>query len=130
MPSALRPFSRYLFGLHILNGWVVMAGVLSAALISSALLGQQAAIVAMTGALCVSIADVPSPTRHKFWELGIAAVLAATSSLLGGLAAHNEVSLGLMVLSLCFVSAMCTAYGRKAMPNAFSILLAMFMTLG
>ncbi len=134
MPRSMRPFfrslPRYLFGLHILNGWVVAGGVLSAALISMAALGQQAGIVAMTGALCVSIADVPSPTRHKIWELGIAALLAAIASMLGGLASHNEVLLGVAVASLCFFSAMMTAYGRKALPNSFAPLLALFLTLG
>lgn len=120
---------RAIFDHYAYSGFTVAVGVLAVTLAGYLASGLELAAGMALGAICVSINDVPTPARHKFLEtlaglvLGTLVVLAVTYS------RHHAWLLGTAVLLVSFVSAMITAYGRKAVPLSFSIFFTMVLSL-
>lgn len=129
-PSA--PLQKILFSQHFYNGLSVGGGVMGAVFLAYLASGGDLAITAgmASGAVCVSIADIPSPARHKRYELLAALVFSVLATLAVGFARHSLWTLGIAVLVLSFFTALANAYGKKAMPVSFAAILAMIMTLG
>ena len=97
-------------------------------------LGTLQAIVAGTGALCVSIVDQPGRLTGKLPVL-LAAVAAATSvSLLAGLAGGTPWALAAVIAAMSAGFALATAYGRPALTvgiaGVLSLVLGMAVPAG
>ncbi len=123
---------KILFSQHFYSGLQVASGVMGIVLLGYLVTGGDLATTALmvTGAVSVSVADIPSPVRHKRYELLAALALATLVAVAVGIARHWQWALGLCVLLISFSTAMMNAYGKKAMPVSFAAILAMVMTLG
>lgn len=129
---------KYFFGHHILNGFAVSVGVFAVALavglgvrlaIGSAA-GLPAAMAAGLGALCVSLADTPTPFAAKARILPLAWFCASFASLVTALAIGNPWLEASVVVVTGVVAGLLLAWGRWAIPISVSVMLAMVFTLG
>lgn len=121
---------RFIYGQHFLSGLFAACGVIGFGLLWYAVADQPTAMVLSSGALCVSLVDMPASLRYKRVDFLAAATGGAAVTLLITLARSSAPMLGGAVLVTGFVAAMLTAFGKRAMPLSFSLLLAMVLTLG
>lgn len=112
------------------KGWVVSLGVGLVVWAAFSTLPLTAAAASGLGAMCVSIADVPSPTRHKPIELACGWLGGSLITLLVGVASRYFVPALACVAACSFVAALLHGFGRKAMPLSIGLLLPMVLTLG
>ncbi len=118
------------FGQHISNGLAVGAGV---GLISTLLgfaFGFTEGMVAGTGAICVSLADLPNPLTSKLKILPVCWVLSCLSSLLIAVSVGHPIAQGLIVTLVSAGAGMLVGYGRWALPISVATMLAQVFTLG
>jgi uncharacterized membrane protein YccC len=121
---------RFIYGQHFLSGLFAACGVISFGLLWYAVTDPPTAMVLSSGALCVSLVDMPASLRYKRVDFLAAAIGGAAVTLLVAVALPSAPMLGGAVLLTGFVAAMLTAFGKRAMPLSFSLLLAMVLTLG
>lgn len=115
---------------HIVNGIVVAIGVGLAHGLFTALGGRHAAQMAIVGAVCASLADLPN-TVDRTWNRVLAAgllgsVCAATVILLE----PHPLWLAAGIACLAFVGLMAMAWGPRAGPISFAPVLAMVFAMG
>jgi uncharacterized membrane protein YccC len=121
---------KYFFGHHILNGFAVSVGVFSVALAVGLGAGFDAAMAAGLGALCVSLADNPTPFVAKARILPLAWICACSASLATVLAIGNPWLEASVVVVTGVVAGLLLAWGRWAIPISVSVMLSMVFTLG
>lgn len=121
---------RFIYGQHFLSGLFAACGVIGLGLLWHAVTEQPAAMVLGSGALCASLVDMPSSLRYKRVDFLAAIVGGAVVTLLTAFALASPLMLAAVVMLTGFVAAMLTAFGKRAMPLSFSLLLAMVLTLG
>jgi uncharacterized membrane protein YccC len=129
--AAPRPkLLKYFFGLHIVNGCAVAVGVFAVALVIGCIAGFEAGMAAASGALIVSLGDVPSPFAAKARILPLAWVCALAASLATTLAIGDPVYEGAVIVSVGVTAGLVLAWGRWAIPLSVLFMLAMVFTLG
>ena len=121
---------RYLFSHYFYSGLGVACGVLGVALVTYALFDLTTAAAASTGALAVSIADVPRAAYLKRQQLLAALVLTTITTLVVLLADRSYVLQGVVILTISFSAAMLTAYGKESLPVSMAVLIMMAIALG
>lgn len=121
---------KYLVGQHILNGFAVSVGVFASGLVVGLFAGFEAGMAAGSGALCVSIADMPTPFAAKLRILPLAWIIAVASSLAIALAIGFPWLEALVVVTTGFVGGLLIALGRWAIPLSVLVMLAMVFTMG
>jgi uncharacterized membrane protein YccC len=121
---------KYLFGQHILNGLAVATGVGVVTALMSACFGFTAAMVAGSGAICVSIGDQPNPLTVKAKTLPLAWILATLASLAAAINVHLPWLEGATVVVFGFVAGMLLGWGRWAIPLSILTMLSIVFTLG
>ena len=121
---------RLIFGQHFYSGFFAACGVIGLGLLWHLWLELPIALALSSGALCVSLVDLPSPLRHKAVDVSAAALAGAGVTLLVAVSRDMPMSLGAVILLVGFGAAMLTAFGRRAMPLSFSLLLAMVLAIG
>ena len=121
---------RILFGQTFLAGLQVACGVVALALLEYRLVGAGAALLATSGAICVSFADVPSPPRQKARELLLAFALAnlAMSALM--LARGSAWTLGATIVALSLFAPLLNAHGKNGGSLMFSLLFVIVTGVG
>ncbi|MBL8483206.1 MAG: FUSC family protein [Rhodocyclaceae bacterium] len=120
--------ARQLYGQYLFSGATVALGLFLVWVGAQYTLGALAP-ASVLGALCVSLCDTPAPSGHKFIELALALVCTSLSAFATALISAHPLLLGVGVTVVAFVSAMLTAYGRRAMPLSFATLLAALVTM-
>lgn len=121
---------RYIFSHYFYSGLGVACGVLGIALVTYALFDLTTAAAASTGALAVSIADVPRAAYLKRQQLLAALVLTTITTLVVLLADRSYVLQGIVILAISFSAAMLTAYGKESLPVSMAVLIMMAIALG
>ena len=121
---------KYLFGLHILNGFAVAVGVFVVALVVGLSGGFQAGMAAAMGALCVSLGDTPAPFAAKARILPLAWIGATLAALATALAIDIPWLEGLVIVVTGVFAGLLLAWGRWAIPLSVLVMLAMVFTLG
>jgi uncharacterized membrane protein YccC len=114
----------------VINGASVVAGVLLAQALVHLLLGPRAAALALTGAVCTSLADLPLRPERNWRRVGAAAVLALAATTLVLLLKPHPAVLGLGIAALTFVAMMTLGWGPRAGPISFAAVLALVFTMG
>ena len=126
-PGLARRAANALFRHHIENGVSVALCLAAVAVAAGLALGPMQAIVAGTGALCVSIVDQPGRLAGKLPVL-LAAVAAATAiSLLAELAGGTPWALATVIAAMSAGFALATAYGRPALTVGIAGVLALVL---
>jgi uncharacterized membrane protein YccC len=121
---------RYIFSHYFYSGLGVACGVLGVALVSYFLFGLAIAAAASTGALAVSIADVPRAAYLKRVQLVSALVLTTVTTLIIGLTDASDVLQFCLILLISFGAAMLIAYGKESLPVSMAVLVMMAIALG
>jgi uncharacterized membrane protein YccC len=114
---------------YAVNGIAVALGIAAIQLLIGALAGAHPAQLALSGAVCVSLADVPN-TAARTWRRVSAAMLlstlaVATVALLKG----HPWALGAGIMVIAFVAMMTMAWGARAGAVSFAPILALVFTM-
>ncbi len=129
-----RRAARLFFRHNIENGVAVALCMAAAGLAIGAALGLDAAVLAATGAMCVSIVDQPGPLGHKARVFAAAIAASSAISFLAGFAEGHAVSLALLVAAMSAGFALVTVYGRPALTlgiaGVLSLVLGMAIPAG
>ncbi len=121
---------RYIFSHYFYSGLGVACGVLGVALATYSIFDLTTAVAASTGAMAVSIADVPRAAYLKRQQLAAALVLTTITTVIILLSDRSYVLQGIAILALSFGAAMLTAYGKEALPVSMAVLIMMAIALG
>ncbi len=121
---------RYIFSHYFYSGLGVACGVLGVALATYSFFDLTTAVAASTGALGVSIADVPRAAYLKRQQLLAALILTTIATLLILLSDSSFTLQGIVILAISFGAAMLTAYGKESLPVSMAVLIMMAIALG
>ena len=114
---------------YLLNGALVALGVAVVHGTVGAAAGAGAAGLALTGAVCTSLADAPVAMVRAWRQLLAAALAALTGTALVLLAQPGQVALGLALALGGALAMMVMSWGPRAGAVAFAPVLAMVFTL-
>jgi uncharacterized membrane protein YccC len=114
---------------HLINGVSVALGIGLIQVLVSAIGGPAAALAAVTGAVCSSLADVPVTPNRTWRRVLTAAIIACTVSLVVHLLRPYPMTLGLMVGVITFLATMMLVWGPRAGPTSFVGILAFIFSL-
>lgn len=117
-------------GQHLLNGLTVGMGVGAVTILFAQLFGFANGMAAGTGAICVSLADIPNPLASKFKILPLSWILAGLSSALIAVTIGHPGLQGLIVVLVSAVAGLLVGYGRWALPVSVLTMLSLVFTLG
>ncbi len=128
--EASRIFRLGLFRLHVENGLSVAVGLAIVGAGFGLVFGFASAIVATTGALCVSIVDQPDPLRQKPWILASAVLPTALATLAAALGKGMPWSLCLAAGLVGLWTGLISIYGKRALGLGMATVLAFVFGLG
>jgi len=117
-------------GQHLLNGLTVGLGVGAVTILFAQAFGFADGMAAGTGAICVSLADIPNPLASKFKILPLSWVLACLSSALIAVTIGHPAMQGLIVVLVSALAGLLVGYGRWALPVSVLTMLSLVFTLG
>ena len=133
MPPAPRPIDalRLLHRLpdFVLNGLSVALGVGAIQLGVSALAGSHAAQLALSGAVCASLADLPNTVPRTWQRVSAAALLGWLAALLVAWLQPFALGLGIGIAAIAFVAMMTMAWGARAGAVSFAPILSLVFTM-
>jgi uncharacterized membrane protein YccC len=114
---------------YVLNGAVVALGIGLIQALINAIGGPAAALAAITGAVCSSLADVPVTPNRTWRRVLTAAIIACAVSLVVHLLRPYPLALGLAVGVITFLATMMLVWGPRAGPTSFVGILAFIFSL-
>ncbi|KAF1045748.1 FUSC family protein [Xylophilus sp.] len=114
---------------YAINGIGVTLGVAVIQGVTSLLGGPGAALLAASGAVCTSLADLPNPQARARLRLVTAALVACTVSFGVDALRPWPLALGAAVVVIAFLSAMALAWGQRAGPVSFVGILAFIFAM-
>jgi uncharacterized membrane protein YccC len=121
---------REIFSHYFYSGFTVACGVITIGLGGALIGGASLAAGLAMGAICVSTTDVPTPARHKFFEILFSLLLGTLVTFAVDLSRGHAEWLFVAIAAASFVAAAITAYGKKAMPLSFALFFTLVLTLG
>ncbi len=121
---------KYVFGLHVLNGFAVAVGVFAVAVVIGRSAGFSDGMAAATGALCVSIGDQPAPFAAKARILPLAWICALLAALATALTLDWPPLAGAAIVLTGMGAGLLLAWGRWAIPLSVLVMLSMVFVLG
>lgn len=132
-PSAARiaPNVKRLFDLpaYAINGLAVACGIALIQFVVHMLAGPHAAGLALGGAVCASLADVPNTVARTRVRVSAAALLSIGSSALTLWLMPAPLAMGAGVALVAFAAMMAMAWGVRAGAAAFAPILALIFTM-
>jgi uncharacterized membrane protein YccC len=114
---------------HLINGIAVALGVGLIQALVSAVGGAAAALPALTGVICSSLADVPVTPNRTLRRVPLAGLIACVVSTLVHLCRPFPAALGSVMALVAFASVMALAWGPRAGPISFVGILAFIFTM-
>jgi len=127
---ASNQFKQLFFSQYITNGIEVAVGVGAVTLGIGAFFGVPVAATAASGAICVSIVDIPGPVRLKGLQLVSGALLTTLISFVFSFARLNMWAELVGVILISLFGAMLNAFGKKALALSFVCLFALVLGIG
>ena len=127
---ASNQFKQLLYSQYITNGIEVAVGVGAVALGVGSLFGLPQAATAASGALCISIVDMPAPVRLKAMQIWSAVLFTSVITCVVAYSRFNHWTEFLAVILVSVFSAMLNAFGKKALALSFVCLFAMVLGVG
>jgi uncharacterized membrane protein YccC len=120
-----RRIALALFRLHIENGMSVAVSMAAVGVGSGLLFGRDVAVLAATGAWCVSVVDQPAPvaTNARIFAAAVAGTTLIT--FLAALAQGSPLALGLLVAAMSMSVGLITVFGRRALGLGVAAVLAL-----
>jgi len=114
---------------HVLNGLAAALGIGLIQLLVGSLAGAQAAALALSGAVCASLADVPNTVSRTLSRVPMAAVLSLCATLLARLLQPVPWAMGIGIALVGFGAMMTMAWGLRAGAVSFAPILALIFTM-
>ena len=114
---------------YALNGIEVAIGIGLIQWLFVALFGAHAAQLALSGAVCASLADVPNTGSRTWHRVSAAAVLSGLAALVVALLKPHPIGLGVSVVGVAFVSMMTMAWGLRAAAVSFAPILSLVFSM-
>jgi len=114
---------------YALNGIEVAIGIGLIQWLFVALLGAHAAQLALSGAVCASLADVPNTGSRTWHRVSAAAVLSGLAALLVALLKPHPIGLGVSVAFIAFIAMMTMAWGLRAAAVSFAPILSLVFSM-
>ena len=114
---------------YALNGITVALGIGCIQLAIGALAGSHAAQLALSGAVCASLADVPNTVSRTHYRVSAAALLSLIAAMVAAALKPHPVALGFAVAAVAFVAMMTMAWGARAGPVSFAPILSMVFAI-
>jgi uncharacterized membrane protein YccC len=114
---------------HVVNGLTVALGIGLVQASVNALGGSTAALAAVTGAVCSSLADVPITPSRTWRRVLTAALIACLVSLIVHVLRPYPVTLGLTIALISFAATMMMVWGPRAGPTSFVGILAFIFSI-
>jgi uncharacterized membrane protein YccC len=129
MNSQTRRLHYFFFGQNFSDGVRITLSILLPTLVLAQLGYFAEGLTVSTGAVCVSITDMPGPVGHKRNGMLAGLGFVVGAALLTGLVAPHVWLLGLAVVALSFFFTMFLVWGVRASAVGTAALLAMVLTL-
>ncbi|MDE2183798.1 MAG: FUSC family protein [Alphaproteobacteria bacterium] len=114
-----------LFRIHIENGVFVSLGMALVGLGMAVAFGSKIATLAAAGALCTSVVDQPGQLKIKAWMFALTTTGTTLLTILTIIANGAPLPMATIVAGMSFVSALITAYGRRAIGLGVAATLAL-----
>src|SRR6478609_12176635 len=99
---------------YLLNGIAVAVGIGIIQILVGATAGPLAAGLAMSGAVCASLADMPNTVHRTAQRVPAAALLGWLAALVVGLLQGHPLALGLAIPVIVFIAMMTMSWGARA----------------
>ncbi|MDE2082793.1 MAG: FUSC family protein [Burkholderiales bacterium] len=112
-----------------INGLTVAAGIGLIQVLVGAAAGPHAALLALSGAICTSLADMPVPAVRTWHRVSAAALLSLFATLVVALLKPHPGWLGPGIAGIAFVAMMTMAWGLRAGAVSFAPILAVVFSL-
>ncbi|HMA32673.1 MAG TPA: FUSC family protein [Casimicrobiaceae bacterium] len=109
---------------YLVNGIEVAIGVGLIHAAVAALAGAQAGLLASTGAICASLADLPTTVSRARQRVAFASILACAASAVVAALIGDPLALGVAIAVITFVALLTLGWGPRAMPISFAPILA------
>ncbi len=114
---------------YALNGATVALGIAAIQFAVGALAGPHAALLAVSGAVCASLADVPNTPARTWQRVSAAALLAFASALTVAALRPHPIALGLGIGAIAFFAMMTMAWGARANSVSFAPILSLVFSM-
>jgi uncharacterized membrane protein YccC len=114
---------------YAINGATVAVGIAIVHFGLAALAGPHAAQLAVSGAVCASLADVPNTAARTWQRVVAAALLGFVSALLVTALRAQPITLGWGIAAIGFVATMTMAWGPRAGALSFAPILALVFAM-
>ncbi len=114
---------------YVINGVAVAIGIAIIQLVVSALAGSHAAALALSGAVCASLADVPNTVPRTWSRVPVAALVSVLSAAVTLWLMPTPLVMGLGVALIASGAMMAMAWGARAGAVAFAPILALIFTM-
>ncbi len=114
---------------YALNGIEVAIGIGLIQWLFVALFGAHAAQLALSGAVCASLTDVPNTGSRTWHRVSAAAVLSGLAALAAALLKPHPIGLGVSVAVIAFVAMMTMAWGMRAAAVSFAPILSLVFSM-
>ncbi len=114
---------------YALNGIEVAIGIGLIQWLFIAVFGAHAAQLALSGAVCASLADVPNTGSRTWHRVSAAAVLSGLAALAVALLKPHPIGLGVSVALIAFVAMMTMAWGLRAAAVSFAPILSLVFSM-
>ncbi len=124
-----RQLQYFFFGQHFSDGLRTTVAVLLPALVGAQTGWFAQGLLASTGALCLSFADLPGPARHRRSGLLAALALVGATAVGTGLLVPSPWALGLEIAGLSFGLTMLLVWGARAGAVGTAALLSTVLLL-
>lgn len=116
--------------MHVINGLGVALGVAAVQALGEAAGGSRAAALAMTGAICASLADLPLRPERNWRRVGAGALMGLGAATLMLLTQPHAGVRGAAIALITFAAMMMLGWGPRAGPASFAALLSIVFTMG
>ncbi|KAF1020450.1 MAG: Inner membrane protein YccS [Paracidovorax wautersii] len=127
--NTLRRILRVALGHFVLNGVGVALGLLLISGLAHLLLGPAAGTAVAVGVLIATPPDLPAPRHHKFWQMLPSVVLGLPLFFAVQLLHAAPIRLGLLLVPATFIAFLFMAWGKRGIPLAISVNLALVFSL-
>lgn len=124
-----RDIKYFLFSQYLADGIRVTLGIALPVIIAAQLGRIDIGLIMGTGALCVSITDIPGPVEHKKNGMLYCNAFIFGMALLTGFMNHHVLLIGLLIAVATFFFSMFSIYGNRAALVGSAALLAMILRL-
>ena len=114
---------------YLINGLTVALGIGVIHALCAAAAGPHAAQVALSGAVCASLADMPNPPHRTVHRVAAAALLSVLAAAVVAVLAPYPLALGLGIVAITFVAMMTMAWGPRAGAVSFAPILSVIFAM-